>query len=846
MKILILLTAVLLISIIGNGQNPSLPPYAQKYNLDLSHVNVFDSGIDHEAKRKEMIRLKKKDPNSNRSYREIAPSYKIFIKENATLFTIENGTRRVWILKVISRHAKVMNLKFDNYNVGHTASLYFYTKGFEKSDGKYDNSWNNEYDIFSSQQFEDTDEIFVEYSELVDEPKKCNLRLSNIYHTLFDSEEDFDEIENGRGAINPKLRTSELEKALCRQLDFYCYANNSENASPIERQLYTTGKGVVHFRLKSGPTEILRFGSGVLLNNTASNNKILIATAYHVFHGNNSQVDVNLVNADVFFNYNNDKSECCDINLKKIKSTLGTGIKILLEVPDADFMLLELTGKVPNGTELTLLGWNIKGLTLNQPLPIKDFKSPYFCLHHPDGNQKKVAISDAGVTGFVNNNTGKGTKKAISLSFFNRSAKVKCLIEQGSSGSPLLDNDMYVFGIASLSPRITLDVECSDQNWQDGNVAYFSSLSDAWTLSPSNNKLGRYLDPSSTGIQKCISKGIIFVNGQPNSNRLAADDLPSGCSNLQASFFTRRTNMGLASTLVPFINTTSGGVYPISYEWTFGDEEKNHYAPERENRDPSHDYNSGECKKYSVTLKAEDALGNVSYAYVPNYITMGCDDDDWFINPTDVMCNKCHDETFSNRNFCGGFAGSAVTKAKVWVKCRNWVHIADGCNVSFAAGEFIEIESIFTAEEGSVFDAVIEDCNKDNFKYWFFGTRYKCIESPSWFGGRIGAPDDDTNISVEYITDGSASGMDESSASTENALYALISPNPATDNISIIMPKHKYTWEMSSMLGTHVKQSSAEVAGVDNISISDLASGIYVVKVRTSDGQELYLRFQKR
>lgn len=93
------------------------------------------------------------------------------------------------------------------------------------------------------------------------------------------------------------------------------------------------------------------------------------------------------------------------------------------------------------------------------------------------------------------------------------------------------------------------------------------------------------------------------------------------------------------------------------------------------------------------------------------------------------------------------------------------------------------------------------------------------------------------NVWIDNVKLAGATGIDEN-----NELGVSIYPNPATDMISITTSENIQRVEIFNMQGQLVK---AESGAVNNISVKDLANGLYTLKLTTDNGTSIHKIIKK-
>lgn len=213
---------------------------------------------------------------------------------------------------------------------------------------------------------------------------------------------------------------------------------------------------------------ISKFCTGVLMNNSAGDNKPYVLTAQHCV---SNQFDADRSIAVFGFEDIDCEGET------HFDDFLLTGAYHRASLFENDFALLEFYTKPPLEFRPYYAGWDISDKNLDGVT----------CVHHPQGGPKKISLSNAAVVTGTFNDVSTRTPDA----FWNVIRWDIGVTEGGSSGAPLFTKNNHVMG--SLSGGSS---ECGAP-YND----YFEKLSASWEVSPDpTRQLKHWLDPVGSGI----------------------------------------------------------------------------------------------------------------------------------------------------------------------------------------------------------------------------------------------------------------------------------------------------------------------------------------------------------
>lgn len=280
------------------------------------------------------------------------------------------------------------------------------------------------------------------------------LRLDQVYHGF---RAFADELPQSKGQIG-------TAEGACH-VDVACADGNGWRDQIRSAVLYT--------RTESGLLFSTLFKcSGVLVNNTAQNNRALILTANHCGITSSTRMS----NVKVYFNVQ--KSSCGSATDGPINQVIDGG-RFLARDAGADFTLFELASLPPGSYNVHYAGWDARtGVTPRSGVSV----------HHPAGDDKKISTYSS-ARARDNVTISSGTLSSFTIDAWEVTwAAGKGVTEPGSSGSGLWNQDRRVVGVLSGGAS-----SCDNP----GRPDQYARLDSAWTAnSASTGQLKAHLDPT--------------------------------------------------------------------------------------------------------------------------------------------------------------------------------------------------------------------------------------------------------------------------------------------------------------------------------------------------------------
>ena len=260
--------------------------------------------------------------------------------------------------------------------------------------------------------------------------------------------------------------------------------------------------------------------TGTLVNNSSENCKPYILTSNYDFL---KEENADLESFVFYFNY--EVTDCNDeADEPKLQSMVGCQyVASSSDLEDgnslkSDFCLLELNESIPEEFNAYFAGWSINNVVSNEGVVI----------HHPVGDVKKIstytdALQSVSYAEFDPETLNEGDFH-WKLKFSN-TANGLGMVQPGSAGAPLFDNDGYLIGTLSGSEANCFLIDES---------VYFGKMAQHWSSNGSqdNRQLKTWLDPENLGIDKLEGReaNCLFGVGVTETNNYAFEIIPNPAS----------------------------------------------------------------------------------------------------------------------------------------------------------------------------------------------------------------------------------------------------------------------------------------------------------------------------
>jgi lysyl endopeptidase len=337
----------------------------------------------------------------------------------------------VWKVNIISEGAYSLNLIFDNFYLPHGARLFLYNEEENDLIGAFTSVNNKESGKFAVSPVAG-DVLTVQYEIPAGSDRSQSFRITQVNH-------DFEGI----------LKFSErrplgITAGSCNE-DVNCRGTHGDLKDAVTR-IIVNGREIC---------------TGVLVNNTAENERPYILSAAHCYDR------PELAEVSVFtFNY--ESPYCAPLDGDPRNSISGARMKASND--SLDFSLVELSLVPPPGFMPYFAGWDRSTVLPDSSVSI----------HHPQGDIKKKTTdrNPPVVSNFISGYTPMGFLKVLRWE--------SGVTEEGSSGGPLFNPAGSVIGTLT-GGSATCQNPVND---------YFSRFNRAWEYkSDSSGQLKHWLDP---------------------------------------------------------------------------------------------------------------------------------------------------------------------------------------------------------------------------------------------------------------------------------------------------------------------------------------------------------------
>ncbi len=379
----------------------------------------------------------------------IAIPVDLTLENSGTWDTLESGY--LWRLRIVTQGARTININYAAFELPVGGKFFIYNPNDTMHViGAFTHNNNKNEGTFATGIVR-ANEVILEYFEPLG-ASKGTIEISSIVH--------------GYRGIAP------VDKNFGDALP--CHINTScPEADGWREQV----RAVILFTVKGNT----RFCSGVTINNVNEDLTPYILTAAHCLTAQDTLSDWIF-----YFNYeprivDSLTFDCDSTHDGTLNQSLqGATLKARIEQIDgADNMLLLLDDNVPLAYNPYFAGWSSDTTPPTATVSI----------HHPMGDVKKISFDDSNAIPWFS--TYYRWRTAYRLTSGQTG-----IVEGGSSGAPLFDDDKRVIG--NHSTAFPNDSTICDSSRQTG---YFGSFKRAWNYySNSNLQLKYWLDPDTTNV----------------------------------------------------------------------------------------------------------------------------------------------------------------------------------------------------------------------------------------------------------------------------------------------------------------------------------------------------------
>ncbi|NOY94979.1 MAG: T9SS type A sorting domain-containing protein [Chlorobi bacterium] len=360
---------------------------------------------------------------------------------NSGIWNESQDGYRVWQLRIKSKGAFSINLIFKPFHLPPGARLFLFDPGQSTVLGAFTEKNNKRFNSLAVSPL-GGDEIIVQYEEPATPAFKGELGIASVNH-------DFVGILGSARERRPLGKTG----GACN-IDINC---------AIAKKWATVKNSVC--RVFVSGTELC---TGTLMNNTRQDKTPYVLTAKHCFNGH---VDGEQ-NSVFLFDY--ESPYCGPLDGDITNSISGSEIKASFD--SLDFSLVELSVIPPPGFRPYYAGWDHSD----------NIPDSVVCIHHPQGDIKKIAIdNDSPVKATFRNDYKKnGFWKTLTWEYGTT--------EAGSSGGPYFDENSRLIG------TLTGGTASCNNSVDD----YFERLGLSWDHLPDSTKQLKYwLNPDNSSVE---------------------------------------------------------------------------------------------------------------------------------------------------------------------------------------------------------------------------------------------------------------------------------------------------------------------------------------------------------
>ena len=386
-----------------------------------------------------------------------------YTMENSGFHTILPSGENIWRLHLKADDAVMVMLYYSDFYIPQGGRLFIYSPDQCQLLGAYTNRTHPSGGLFATE-FIGGDELILEYVASDTSEEKPRIRIAQIGY--------------GYNAI--ALHSFCGDYPTGKSGD--CNVNiNCEEGDAWQNEK----KGVCFMMQKIGNSCYICTAS--LMNNTAEDFKPLILSANHcAYNGSySSRASAEDMMQWVFY-FHREREDCNNTSLGIAQKTM-TGCRLLVSTGlggGSDGMLLQLNDMIPEDYNVFYNGWDVRGEAALSGV----------CIHHPSGDYKKISTYSAATEAFTWRWEFTAARLAHWNVYFKETANGFGITEDGSSGSPLYNENKLVIG--------TLTGGGSTCTYPRGRNLY-GSMNFHWYKFPtdSSTRMDVWLDPLNRGVK---------------------------------------------------------------------------------------------------------------------------------------------------------------------------------------------------------------------------------------------------------------------------------------------------------------------------------------------------------
>lgn len=398
-------------------QNPSLIKSA----MDVKQMPAIDIN-------KLMAEDLLNDQNKDIPWRFGENLYVSYNLNNSGTWDILPKGDKLWRLGIRCQGAYTINLTFDNYYIPSGATLFVYNKDKSQVIGAF-TDFNNQSDRVFATTLVKGEEITIEYYEPADAAFHGELSLNRVTHGYRDA---------------------------------YGYAKNFGTSGSCENNVECPEAASWQDQIKSVCMLVTGgsgFCTGALVNDVNEDGIPYVLTANHCYSSPSSWI--------FWFNW---QSSTCDNPSTSPPYNSISGAVLKAKNAPSDFCLVQMNSTPPASYGVYYAGWNREDVGASSGA----------CVHHPDGDIKKISYSDSPFTSDTWSGTPPDSHWKVMWS--------DGVTEPGSSGSPMFDQNHRIVGQLHGGPS-----SCTAADKWD----FYGKFSMSWDYGTTpETRLQDWLDPA--------------------------------------------------------------------------------------------------------------------------------------------------------------------------------------------------------------------------------------------------------------------------------------------------------------------------------------------------------------
>lgn len=385
-----------------------------------------------------------------------------YTMDNSGYYTTLPGGENIWQLQLKAKDAVAIMLYYKDFYIPEGGKLFIYSTDKSQLLGAYTHRTHPSGGLFATE-FVGGDELILEYvtSDISEEAPRIHIS------------------EIGYGYNTAALR--EFCGITTRATSGSCMVNiNCEEGDAWQNEK----KSVCYTIQRIGSKNYICTAS--LMNNTAEDFKPLVLTARHcAYDGSHAASSSDMEQWQFYFH--REREGCSNSSLPVVSQTM-TGCKLLVNTGmsgGSDGMLLLLNKMVPENYDVFYNGWDRRGIAASSGV----------CIHHPSGDYKKISTYDEAIQNYTfEASEFVGDKNAHWNVFFAETANGHGITEDGSSGSPLYNENKLVIG--------TLTGGSSSCAYRRG-LNIYGKMNYHWNKykTDSSTRMDVWLDPLNKGVE---------------------------------------------------------------------------------------------------------------------------------------------------------------------------------------------------------------------------------------------------------------------------------------------------------------------------------------------------------